>query len=319
MSFVLNGRANMGIAADTRARVLRAAQDLGYYAHGPARALAGGTSMAIGLVMLQSQDQVASDALLAETLLGVADEARADGYRVLVEAVSPEGQRYSDIVRSRRVDGLIVSGPRADDPELRGVVRDGFPVILQGQLPGLAVPSVDVDNRTGAADAVGHLVGLGHRRIGLITNAPLDYTAAGERRAGYVEAVRSAGIPFDEGLLAEGAFDAASGYVAMQELMGRAQGMTAAFIASDIVAFGALRAIREAGVRVPDDLSVVGFDDIPLARHFDPPLTTVRLPARGLGAAAGRALIDRLAGRTVTHRTLLSTELVVRGSTAVAK
>jgi DNA-binding LacI/PurR family transcriptional regulator len=318
VSFVLNDRANTGIAEETRERVLQAAADLGYHAHGAARALAGGQSMTIGLVLLQTQDQVASDALLAETLLGIGDEARADGYRVLVEAVSPDGQRYSDIVRSRRVDGLIVSGPRADDAELRGIVRDGFPVILQGSLPGLPVPSVDVDNRTGAASAVAHLVGLGHRRIGLVTNAPLDYTAADDRLAGYRDALRAGGITPADGLIAEGAFDAASGYAAMRHLLRRAPDLTAVFVASDIVAFGALRALREAGRRVPEDVSVVGFDDVPLARHFDPPLTTVRLPARGLGAAAGRALIDRLAGRPVTNRTLLATELVVRESTAVA-
>ena len=116
--------------------------------------------------------------------------------------------------------------------------------------------------------------------------------------------------------MVEGAFDAASGCVAMQGLLARVPDVTAVFVASDIVAFGALRALREAGRRVPADVSVVGFDDIPLARHFDPPLTTIRLPARALGAAAGRALLERLAGRLGNERRLLPTELVVRDSTA---
>jgi LacI family transcriptional regulator len=114
----------------------------------------------------------------------------------------------------------------------------------------------------------------------------------------------------------EGAFDAASGWRAMGDLLARAPDVTAVFAANDIVAFGALRAVREAGLRVPRDISVVGFDDIPLARHFDPPLTTIRLPARDLGAAAGRALVERLAGRAGMERRLLPTELVVRDSTA---
>jgi LacI family transcriptional regulator, galactose operon repressor len=318
VSFVLNGRANSGISEETRGRVLRAAEELGYHVHGPARALAEGQSRVIGLVLLQRQDQVGSDALLEETLLGIASEARSDGYKVLVEAVSPDGHRYADLVRSHRVDGLIVSGPRANDRELQGIIRDGFPVILQGSLPGLAAPSVDVDNRTGAAAATSYLAGLGHRRIGCISHAPLDFTAASDRLAGYRDALEERSIPFDERLVASGAFDAASGYAAMRDLLTRAHDLTAVFIASDIVAFGALSAIREAGHRVPQDISVVGFDDIPLARHFDPPLTTVRIPARDLGAAAGRALIDRLAGRPATTRTLLATELVVRSSTAVA-
>ena len=316
VSFVLNSRANAGISAETRERVLRAAADLGYHVHGAARALAGGHSMTIGLVLLQTQDQVASDALLAETLRGITEEARSDGYRVLVEPVEPGGRGYGDILRSRRVDGLIVSGPRIDGGELSGIVRDGFPVVLQGALPGLAVPSVDIDNRTGAAAAVGHLLGLGHERIGHITNAPLDYTAAADRLEGYRDALRASGIAVSDTLVAEGAFDAASGHAAMLRLLQQAPDVTAVFVGSDVVAFGALRALREAGRRVPDDVSVVGFDDAPLARYVDPPLTTMHLPARALGAAAGRALIDRLAGRPVIDRTLLPTELVVRESTA---
>lgn len=316
VSFVLNDRADTGIADETRRRVEEAARELGYHAHGAARALAGGTSMTIGLVLRQSAEQVAADALLAETLWGIGSEARTGGYRVLVEPLSPVGGRYSDLVRSQRVDGLIVSGPRVDDPELAALVEDGFPIILQGSLPAVPAPSVDVDNRAGARAAVEHLVRLGHRRIGCVTNAPLAYTAAADRLAGYRDALKAAGIPRDPTLVAEGAFDAASGREATADLLARAPDITAIFVASDIVAFGALRALRESGRKVPDDISVVGFDDIPLARHFDPPLTTIRLPARDLGAAAGRALLERLAGRPVSERTLLPTELIVRESTS---
>ena len=183
------------------------------------------------------------------------------------------------------------------------------------ELPSVHAPSVDVDNRAGARTAVEHLLGLGHRRIGCITNAPLAYTAAADRLAGYRDALATAGIDADPALVVEGSFDAASGHAAATRLLDRAADVTALFVASDIVAFGAMRAIREAGRRVPADMSVVGFDDIPLAQHFDPPLTTIRIPARALGAAAGRALVERLAGRAVTERMLLPTELIVREST----
>ena len=316
VSFVLNDRAGVTIPDETRRRVEDAARELGYHAHGAARALAGGTSHTIGLVLRQSPEQVSVDALLAETLWGIGSEAHEGGYRVLVEPLSPDGGRYSDLVRSQRVDGLIVSGPRTDDAELVALVEDGFPIILQGSLPELSAPSVDVDNRAGARTAVEHLVSLGHRRIACITNAPLAYTAAADRLAGYRDALEAAGLPYASDLVVEGAFDAASGCVAMQGLLARVPDVTAVFVASDIVAFGALRALREAGRRVPADVSVVGFDDIPLARHFDPPLTTIRLPARALGAAAGRALLERLAGRLGNERRLLPTELVVRDSTA---
>ncbi len=316
VSFVLNGRTDMGIPPETWRRVEEAARDLGYHAHGAARALAGGSSLTIGLVLRQSADQVAADALLAETLWGLASEARISGYRVLVEPLAPGAGHYSDLLLSNRVDGLVVSGPRVDDAELAALVADGFPIILQGSLPGLPAPSVDVDNRAGARAAVDHLLSLGHRRIGCVTNAPLAYTAAADRVAGYQDALEAAGLAFDPALVVEGAFDAASGYTAAGRLVADVPDLTAMFVASDIVAFGALRALREAGRRVPADISVVGFDDVPLARHFDPPLTTIRLPANALGVAAGRALVDRLAGRSTNGRTLLPTELIVRESTA---
>ena len=133
--------------------------------------------------------------------------------------------------------------------------------------------------------------------------------------AGYRQALADAGLEADEALVAEGAFDAASGHRAMAEILARTD-VDAAFVASDVVALGAIAALRDVGRRVPDDVSVVGFDDIPLASFFDPPLTTVRLPAHELGIAAGTALLDVIAGREVPLRTLLATRLAIRSSTA---
>lgn len=315
VSFVINGRAGASIPVETRRRVQAAALELGYHPHGAARQLAGGRSLTLGLVLRQSPEQVATDALLAETLHGLAAAARAGGYRVLIEPLAPGDGTYADLLRSHRTDGLVVSGPRADDDELAALVREGFPIVLQGSRPDLDTPSVDVDNRVGARRAVEHLLELGHRRIACITNAPLAYTAATERLAGYRDALDAAGVPVDDRLVIEGAFDPASGHVAMAQLLRRTD-PSAIFVASDVVALGALRALRGAGLKVPLDVSVVGFDDIALAEHFDPPLTTVHLPARGLGRAAGQILVERVAGRPVAQRTLLPTQLVIRESTA---
>jgi len=315
VSFVLNGRADMAISAATRQRVLEAAQALDYHPHHSARQLRGGTSHTLGLVLRQSPEQVAGDALLAETLRGVTSAARAAGFRVLIEPLPLGEGTFDDLVRSHRTDGLIVSGPRLDDTALHGLARDRFPLVLQGSLPDLAVPSVDVDNVAGAMAAVDHLVALGHRRIGCVTNAPLAYTSASERVDGYRRALRNAGLEPDDELVVEADFDARSGHRAMAGLLARARPLDAVFVASDVVALGAIAAIRETGRRVPDDIALVGFDDIPIAGFIDPPLTTVRLPAFELGAAAGRALLDRIAGRSVPERTLLSTELVIRAST----
>jgi DNA-binding LacI/PurR family transcriptional regulator len=317
VSFVLNARTDVKIPAETRRRVLDAAEQLAYHPHAPARQLAGGRSHVIALVLRQSPEQIAGDAVLAETLRGLAAAARSGGFRVMVEPLAPDGPdaTYAALLRAQHADGLVISGPRVDDPDLLELVRDGFPIVLQGALPDVDVTSVDVDNIAGARGAVEHLISLGHRRIACITNAPLVYTAAQERLTGYRDALRAAGIDAPAELVGEAAFDAASGHAAMAKLLARTT-FDAVFAASDVVALGAIGALREAGLRVPADISIVGFDDIPLAAYFDPPLTTVRLPAFELGQAAGRALLERIADRAVPARTLLPTELIVRASTA---
>jgi len=317
VSFVLNERADVKIPVETRQRVLNAAERLGYHTDAPARQLAAGRSRVIALVLRQSPEQVAGDAVLAETLRGLAAAARSGGFRVMVEPLATAGTEatYTALLRARHADGLVVSGPRVDDLSLAALLIEGFPIVLQGNLPGVDVPSVDVDNVAGARGAVQHLLSLGHRRIACITNAPLVYTAAQERLEGYRQALFDAGLEAPDALVAEGAFDAPSGHAAMSQLLARVE-FEAVFVASDVVALGAISALREAGKRVPTDVSVVGFDDIPLAAYFDPPLTTVRLPAFELGHAAGRALLERIADRAIPARTLLSTELIVRSSTA---
>jgi LacI family transcriptional regulator, galactose operon repressor len=317
VSFVLNERSDVKIPPETRRRVVDAAARLGYQPNASARQLAGGRTHTLALVLHQSPEQVASDAVLAETLRGLSSAARAGGFRIMVELLATEGPgaSYSTILRSQHADGLIVHGPRSDDPSLLELVRDGFPIVLQGSLPDVRVHSVDVDNIAGARGAVEYLIGLGHRRIACVTNAPLAYTAAQDRLAGYRAGLESAGIAFDRELVEEADFDAPSGHRAMARLLARTD-FDAAFIASDVVALGSIGALREAGRRVPDDVSIVGFDDIPLAAFFDPPLTTVHLPAYELGHAAGRALLERIADEATPHRTLLPTELIVRGSTA---
>jgi len=318
VSFVLNERTDVKIPPETRRRVLSAAERLGYHLHGPARQLARGRSHMIALVMRQTPEQVAGDAVLADTLRGLAAAARVGGSRIMVEPLSPDGPNgtYASLLRSQHADGLIISGPRTDDPSLIDLLRDEFPIVLQGHLPGVPVTSVDVDNIAAARGAVEHLLAIGHRRIACITNAPLVYTAAHERLQGYRAALAAAGIEIVDDLIVEAGFDAPSGHAAMAQLVARDAAFSAVFVASDVVALGAIGALREAGRRVPDDVSVVGYDDIPLARYFDPPLTTVRLPAYELGHAAGRALLDRIADRAMPSRTLLPTELIVRASTA---
>jgi LacI family transcriptional regulator len=184
-----------------------------------------------------------------------------------------------------------------------------------GQLPGTDIPFVDVNATAGAELAVDHLIKLGHRRIGMITNAPLDYTSARQRREGYVKALKKAKLPTDKGLIKAGNYTPASGFEAMRALLQRTPRLSAVFVASDVVALGAILAIKEAGLRIPKDIAVVGFDDIPLAEFYDPPLTTIRLPAFGLGWAGGERLIRIIQGEGLNDTSLLlGSELITRQS-----
>jgi LacI family transcriptional regulator len=174
---------------------------------------------------------------------------------------------------------------------------------------------VDVDNVQAAVKAVDHLLALGHRCVGMITNAPLVYAASQQRLEGYRRGLRKAGIAYREELVREGNFDEESGYGAIRDLLAMNDPPTAAFVASDMVAMGALRALHDCGVRVPEDMAIVGFDDITAARFITPGLTTFHVPTFGLGWSAAELLIRIIQGDR-PHRTdvRLGTELMVRES-----
>ena len=315
VSLVLNEVPDAHISPETRRRVQDAARRLNYYPDAAARRLASGKTSTIALVWHRAPDRTYRDAFLPGLLEGISRAARRFGYQVLfrpVEVDEPRGS-YVELVRGRHTDGLILSGPRWDDAYVTGLYEEGFPIVLHGRLGDTDIPSVDVDNVRGAQTAVGHLLGLGHRRIGMITNAPMAYAASRQRLKGYIEALATAGLSYEEVLVRRGNFDEESGYAAVTELMDLEEPPTAVFVASDMVAMGALRALHEAHIRVPEDVAVVGFDDITAARFITPALTTVHVPTFGLGWGAAELLIrviDEDRPRDVHVR--LDTELVVR-------
>jgi len=317
VSFVLNNVPGMKISEETRQRVLEAARRLDYYPASAARTLASGKTHRIGLVLCEQRDHLMANAFLPAFLRGVSDLAHQEGYRVVFQSAEDRtGETaYVGLLREQHVDGLIVSGPRSNDAQLSRLHEEGYPLVLHGHLPDCAIPFVDVDNVGGAHKAVSHLVGLGHRRIGLITNAPLSYTAAQDRLTGYRQALQEAALPLDDELIRYGEFSPQSGRRAMESLLALSSPPSAVFGASDVVALGAMAAARERGMRIPQDVALVGFDDIFFAAYVSPPLTTVRLPAYGLGWAAGELLI-RLTNEDELAETqmLLESELVIRQS-----
>jgi DNA-binding LacI/PurR family transcriptional regulator len=184
-----------------------------------------------------------------------------------------------------------------------------------GKLEGSNLFSVDVDNRLAAKQATQYLLELGHTKIACISNARPSYSAAPDRVLGYKDALTEAGITPDEGLIQYADFDPQSGFACMQTLLDSGKEFTAVFVASDNVAMGVKAALREANLRVPDDISIIGFDDIPWAKYADPPLTTIRLPAQELASGACLMLLDLMQGSEPKEQhKVLDTELIVRKS-----
>lgn len=319
VSFVLNNTPNVNISAETRARIWRAAAELNYARDFAAHSLATGRSHTIAFILRQKPDELLVNAFVGGLLSGVNQAIYQDNYRVLFEAVGHEASNgiYTDLIRSQRVDGLLVSGPISNDTELLTLHREHVPLVIQGSPDSDQLYSVDIDNITSARTIVEHLVELGHDHIVHITNGPLSYTASRDRLAGYQAALKAAGIPArPECVYVNSSFTDEGGYHAMQAILGRSPRPTAVFAGSDVVALGAMRAIFEAGLRIPDDISLAGFDDIPFARYLTPGLTTIRIPVIELGMHAGTMLMQLIKRqRPPQKRILLDSELIVREST----
>jgi DNA-binding LacI/PurR family transcriptional regulator len=317
VSFVLNGVTDMRISEDTRQRVLDAAKQLNYHPDANARRMVSGRTHVIGFVVRENPEQVFTDHFLTQLLNGLSHSTAANGYRMLFEAVPPALKRdvYSGLIRERHVDGIVLSAPMFGDKELLRLHEEGTPIVLIGQLPETDIPFVDVDNVGGGMIATQHLIDLGHRHIGLITNSPVSYSSAAARLEGYHRALSQSGIDYDESNVRYGNMTPCSGNRAMQELLALVPRPTAVFVASDTVALGAIQAIRQQGLRIPEDISLIGFDDLALVEFIEPPLTTVHVPAYDIGRTAAELLIQITNNEADNLHVILQSELVVRKST----
>jgi DNA-binding LacI/PurR family transcriptional regulator len=317
VSLVLNNVLDAQISEGTRQKVVSVARKLGYVPDAAARALVSGRAQIIGLVLIRRPYHIASDGFLTQILDGLLEDAHRSGLRLLFDIIEPEHQKeaYLNLVRSKHIDGIILSGPRFDDEALDALEKDGIPLVLIGQLPGSNICSVDIDNFNTSRQAVEHLICLGHSRIACITNASPAYTAAADRLAGYAQALKDAGLPYDEELVRFGDFNMGSGYKQMQSLFESAANFSAVFVASDEVAIGAKAAIFERKLNIPQDIALVGFDDLPIARYLEPPLTTISVPAIKIARQASSMLINTLRGEEVKERrVILEAPLTIRQS-----
>jgi LacI family transcriptional regulator/LacI family repressor for deo operon, udp, cdd, tsx, nupC, and nupG len=317
VSYVLNGTGT--VTEPVRQRVLEAAAALDYQPSYAARSLRT-HARTLGLVLPALPGYVA-DPLLAELLSGISEGAAARGYYVLLataRAEEPDAQLAARLVRSGRVDGVVLLDLLADDERAAALRAQNVPHVCAGQPAGAgteASPFVAVDGRQGALLATRHLLGIGHRRVAMIA-LPSDLADSEPRQQGYAEALEEAGAPFAPELVVEAGRTNADGYAAMQELLGLPEPPDAVLACSDALALGALHALRDADVEVGRDVSLVGWDDAPLAAHIHPALTTLRYDRQALGAQLAATLIAVAEHRDDEPRgTLLPMRLVIRKST----
>jgi LacI family transcriptional regulator len=293
VSRVVNGDRRVSEAA--RARVQAVIDRHHYHPHAAARSLASRRTRVLGLLVSQSVGGLFTDPFYPILVQGTADACNAADHNLtMLMDTSQDGsaveQLYQRVIRGRHVDGLILACHAVDDPLVPRLQEDRIPFVLVGRHPGAAVSFVDVDSRAAARDAVGHLLGHGRRRIAMICGPP-NLIAAIDRHAGYVTALQEAAVPPEPSRVVFTDFTQRGGYSAMRGLLERNHHPDAVFAASDALAFGAMSAIQERGLRIPDDVAVMGFDGLAEGADSQPPLSTVTQPVGDLGREAVRALL----------------------------
>ncbi|MEV0170140.1 LacI family DNA-binding transcriptional regulator [Streptomyces sp. NPDC050803] len=315
VSRVINNAA--GVRDSTRRAVERAIAELGYVPNLAARSLAGRRADAVALAITERDWRQFGEPFFSEIVRAVGDTLADTSVQLLLTLVrtDDERRRFVEYARGGRVDGVLLMSVRAEDRLPDMLAEAGLPTVLLGRRSGDEhVTYVDADNVGGARDAVEHLLRGGRRTIAAVTG-PLDMYVTRCRLRGYREALAAAGLESPPSLVVEGDFTEDSGRRATAEVLRRHPDVDAVLAASDTMAAGALGVLRAAGRRVPEDVAVIGFDDYPLARHTDPPLTTVRQPLEEIGRAMVRLLLEEMEQPEVAWRhVILRTRLVVRGS-----
>ena len=309
-----------GVIEATRERVLQAIEMLGYRPSLAARSLPRRRTNIIGLIIPYSADYLFRDPHLLAQISGIDAEANANGYNVLLSTAGDSGsglEAYERFVRNQFADGALVIETASAQPGSELLAEQDYPFVGLGYGEGTWCNYfVHANDRDGARDATRHLLQSGHRRIGIINGPSIGAVVAMEKRlTGYQQALAEAGLSFDPALMVYGDYTRAGGAAAAQKLLQLAQPPTAIFALNDRMAMGAIRAIHQTGRRVPEDIAVVGFDDVYTALDFNPPLTTVRQPSKEIGHVAAQMLFNLIAGESLpAHEVVLPAEVIIRQS-----
>lgn len=312
VSRVINGDPN--VKEETRQRVLKVIERINFQPNLAARSLAAGRTNVIGLVIPAGIAEIFSDPWFPQVVNGISTACNIKGYSVMLWLAEPEYERQmiTKILHSGLLDGVVVSSIDINDPIVQALYDSKMPFILIGRHPSLQIQYIDVDNEAGGYKATKHLIDIGHKKIATIAG-PQNLIAGLDRFHGYRRALEESNRFFDPQLVVEGDFSEGSGYEACKMLLPHKP--DAIFVANDTMALGALRAMREVGIKVPEDIAIVGFDDIPNAISSPVPLTTVRQPTQEMGVAAVNSLIKKITQPASDFENLIfPTELIVRKS-----
>ncbi len=316
VSRALNGYSD--VSERTRKKIKQIADDLSYSPNALARSLVMNKTKTIGLLVSGISREGAKDNIVFEVLTGVNEYCGHVDYDIVLFNTSSSQQKqktYTQLCRERRVDGVVIQGIKNDDPYLMEVVESDIPCVLVDiPIQGDTVGYVATDNVAGAKEAVQHLVDLGHRQIGMINGHDRAFVSQ-ERIQGYQDGLESNHLPYNEDLVYNGGFSEKQAEEAAVSLLNTFPETSAIFCASDLMAFGVMRAAKRVGREVPEELSIIGYDNIILSSYVTPSLTTISQDMFQIGYSAAGLLIDLLEGGNPPRSKIVSHELVVREST----
>jgi DNA-binding LacI/PurR family transcriptional regulator len=315
VSRVLNGKPDVKL--ETKERIEALIEELGFTPNVFAMAMSKQKSWTIGIIIPYEANYILSNPFYAEVLRGISTSLNAYGYYQLL--CYNNQSNYVDVFREKRVDGFILLSPGGNQKALAKMLNEAeAPFSTTAKVPDKEnVIYADIDNYYGATLAVDHLVSLGHRRIGCIMQGLQTLASSRERLRGYKDVLAKNSITFSDNLVKidDGNNFIESGYRAMAKYFEDEMLPTAIFAANDMMAIGAIQAIKEKGLNIPKDISIVGFDDVPLAKYIDPPLTTVSQPAFEKGKEAARLVIEMIDHKVIPVPKLLDVKLSIRQST----
>jgi DNA-binding LacI/PurR family transcriptional regulator len=316
VSLALSGQA--GVAESTRERIIAVADELGWRPSIGARALLSSRAFAVGLILARDPELLGADPFFPSFIAGVESKLAARRYALVLQVVPDdpraEAEAYRRLAQEGRVDGVFLTDLHRDDRRIELVNKLELLAVAIGRpSPAASIPAVGIDDRVGVRDAVRHLLSLGHQRIAFVGGTP-GYVHSASRLAAFRQAHRQAGVV--PGRVVTGDFTGAGGAAATARLLDGPDRPTAIVYANDLMAIAGMSVAAQRRIDVPGDLSVVGFDDIALAAHMNPPLTTVRQDVPSWGRVAAETLLSLVEGREVASTALPPPQLVLRATTA---